>query len=1153
MTRWNVIPDDLVREVSKGEDVAFILWHGFDKRSPRFPEYKDLKINFDEIAQMVSAEINDDAEICPAHIALAHLSVSTIYSTAYDSRIKSAFRQEKISCSYYTDDGDLRSGLSKQKKVFHLLGLPTKPKSLVVTKSGYGGLRSKKDSLITYLKNDLSGKTCIFLGITPEEFDDDSLLSSLYPEIAKNLKAEVKPPFIVCGNASSYLKSRAPDTQKIIPIDLESEDFLLTLEKLVSTLESSVGKNQTYHAQVASLPLPSEGPYKFLNYFEAKDRRIYFGRETESLELVSQIKANRINILSSPSGRGKTSLLKAGIIPRLEAEGWSVYYFRISETKQGIQDFGNYVGGVDNKKSIVIFDQAEELFTRDLRVEQQKAFAESLAKNPSNRDFHLLVCLRYEYVGQWEELMSNVQLKDLGQKANRFLLGPLGRAQTKQAINEPAKLFKFTFAPDLTDLLLNDLEKTEFDPAQLQIICSTLYKLFKSKKKIHLADFEALGGTQSILERYLNDALLNLNEGEEQQKAKIILKSLITPRRTKIPLSSKDVFKRVAYAKELSQTETEQLLRKLQNARIVRVLDNGYFELAHDRLAAKVGEWLTDEDRARLNAVYILKQGVEDFEREGKIISNDDQKLIFQSISVLDISSKDFIVLLISALHPTINNREFVRHWLNWRIEQSLNINELIKILYEFLQPTSFTPNKHKNKYKFTLPSDPHFLFETESAFSVVTAEAFVRAFWLLYPLSRQVLFKILQSRFDLSEIKLICMRLGVEFDNLPQGGKDAKIIALLSLCLKEGELDKLVGIINAERPDVCHGISVSSDSEMFQCYTAFKQNFSLEEADNLASHFNDVFKGWKRSFRENRSQVAHSIVRFFQRKEKLNNLKLLIAYWKPQNSLFDLNSQIYVALNAGYDLEELKTLCFDLGQDSENFGQTKDLIIKGLLGEVDKLILVKSVVSPEEIGKDNVEVFVRRQMVSNLNEMDLYQLCSHFGVNLEEVPGRGFAGKCRELILYLKRHSVFASFVYFIYDQRPDILKKEDAWSFVIKKLEHVNQAGNLFASALGETFTEKISFREKIDTSTYRRAIRDVLMLHFSRNELIEICFALDVDHENLDSESLSSFAIGLYLFLERQNRLDELYSHIISKRSDLKDTLDKAKQNDPQYRSQ
>lgn len=156
-------------------------------------------------------------------------------------------------------------------------------------------------------------------------------------------------------------------------------------------------------------------------------------------------------------------------------------------------------------------------------------------------------------------------------------------------------------------------------------------------------------------------------------------------------------------------------------------------------------------------------------------------------------------------------------------------------------------------------------------------------------------------------------------------------------------------------------------------------------------------------------------------------------------------------------------------------------------------------------------------------------------------------------MIIYLKQRSVFASFVYFIYDQRPDILKKEDAWSFAIKKLEYVNQAGNLFASALGETFTEKISFRERIDTSTYRRAIRDVLMLRFSQDELKEICFYLNVDHENLDSESLSSFARDLCSFMERQNRLDELHSHIISKKSDLKDTLDKAKQNDPQYRSQ
>ena len=64
------------------------------------------------------------------------------------------------------------------------------------------------------------------------------------------------------------------------------------------------------------LPLP-ERPYKFLDYYEAKDAAIFYGRQQETRQLCALIHAHRLVLLYGASGVGKTSLLLAGAVPRL--------------------------------------------------------------------------------------------------------------------------------------------------------------------------------------------------------------------------------------------------------------------------------------------------------------------------------------------------------------------------------------------------------------------------------------------------------------------------------------------------------------------------------------------------------------------------------------------------------------------------------------------------------------------------------------------------------------------------------------------------------------------------------------------------------------------------------------------------------------------
>src|SRR5437870_1451946 len=73
---------------------------------------------------------------------------------------------------------------------------------------------------------------------------------------------------------------------------------------------------------------PVARPYKFLDYYTEQDARLFFGREQEIDAICSQINAHRTFILHGRSGVGKSSILRAGLMPRLKSEGHLVFVIR---------------------------------------------------------------------------------------------------------------------------------------------------------------------------------------------------------------------------------------------------------------------------------------------------------------------------------------------------------------------------------------------------------------------------------------------------------------------------------------------------------------------------------------------------------------------------------------------------------------------------------------------------------------------------------------------------------------------------------------------------------------------------------------------------------------------------------------------------------
>lgn len=142
-----------------------------------------------------------------------------------------------------------------------------------------------------------------------------------------------------------------------------------------------------YHGEVsvASPYPPDHAPYKGLLTFTQADREFFFGRDGMIQQLLDKLSANRFVPLLGASGSGKSSLVLAGLLPKLPESDWQVLVMRpTAQPLQNLRDtlvrgfpdaqVGTLASGADlqrevlrlvtaGKRLLLVIDQFEEVFT----------------------------------------------------------------------------------------------------------------------------------------------------------------------------------------------------------------------------------------------------------------------------------------------------------------------------------------------------------------------------------------------------------------------------------------------------------------------------------------------------------------------------------------------------------------------------------------------------------------------------------------------------------------------------------------------------------------------------------------------------------------------------------------------------------------------
>ena len=202
-------------------------------------------------------------------------------------------------------------------------------------------------------------------------------------------------------------------------------------------------------------------PYKGLAAFEPDDAADFFGRERLVAELVARLAGTRLLAVVGPSGSGKSSLVRAGLLPALATGvlpvtgGWTPVIATPSAAQSGRDDLGRASerSPSGTGRRLVFVDQFEELFTNGLDRHSQSAFVARIVSTAHRPDSTVVLAVRADHL---DRCASFPELAGLI-TGNDVLVGPMRDVELRRAIERPAQRAGGTFEPELVDLMIADV------------------------------------------------------------------------------------------------------------------------------------------------------------------------------------------------------------------------------------------------------------------------------------------------------------------------------------------------------------------------------------------------------------------------------------------------------------------------------------------------------------------------------------------------------------------------------------------------------------------------------------------------------------------------------------------------------------------------
>ena len=391
-------------------------------------------------------------------------------------------------------------------------------------------------------------------------------------------------------------------------------------------------------------PIPDRNPFMGLKSYNELDHNLFYGRDRVIEALDQLIKVRPLVVVSGASGTGKSSVIKAGLLPQLRENDWNILPV-IRPGKEPMEMLQSEVPDIqaalkEDTENLLIIDQYEELITQCLHEEDWVAFETQLVDwIKAHPNLHIIISIRSDFEPQFEE----AGLKDYWQ-AGRYIVPAFSQDELREVIIKPTIQEVLFFEPDtLVDKLVDAVNQAPGALPLLSFTLSELYHAYVNSGRTNRAfieeDYEKLGGVIGALRTRANSMYESLDQEQQDSMRTLMLRM--------VSLEAGELASRRVMAEDLvfsNQEETERIQQVADMLVDARLISSGrdkqertYYEPSHDALVrawSRLWEWIKAQGEGKLSLLYKLHLAVNDFrsvednEKEAKkYLWNEDPRL----------------------------------------------------------------------------------------------------------------------------------------------------------------------------------------------------------------------------------------------------------------------------------------------------------------------------------------------------------------------------------------------------------------------------------------------------------------------------------------------------------------------------------------------
>ena len=321
-------------------------------------------------------------------------------------------------------------------------------------------------------------------------------------------------------------------------------------------------------------------PYLGLMPYDVDDNESFFGRDRDTRLSRERLEAEGVLAVLGPSGSGKSSLVRAGIVAALRREGQHCDVLTPGRHPVAALPPARTSG----KPRPLVVDQAEELFSLCHDPAERERFVQLLADHAEVAP--LVLALRADRMGNVSAHPALAQLIERG----LYVLPAMSPEDLRAAIEGPARQAGLIVEPGLTDLLVREVEN---EPGALPLLSHALREtwLRREGRTLTVAGYQASGGIRGAVAQSAESLYRELDPDQRRALHDLLLR-LVSPGTQGEPVRT-----RLPRRQVVTHPTQDELVDRLVRSRLV-TSDDGVVEIAHEALARawpRLRGWLEDD------------------------------------------------------------------------------------------------------------------------------------------------------------------------------------------------------------------------------------------------------------------------------------------------------------------------------------------------------------------------------------------------------------------------------------------------------------------------------------------------------------------------------------------------------------------------------